>query len=143
MPATRKGYLMADELIKIAIHGAAGRMGQRLIALGSVDDELKIAAALESPGHPKLGEDAGIVARLRPMGVALSAQLSETVDVVVDFSVPAGTMAILKTCLEKSIPLVVATTGLDQQQEAAVSEAAKKIAILSSPSMSLTVNLAM
>jgi len=134
---------MADEPIRIAVHGAAGRMGQRLIALGSADDELKIAAALESPGHPKLGEDAGVIARLRPMGVPLSAKLTEPVDVVIDFSIPAGTMAILKTCLEKSIPLVVATTGLDEQQEAAVSEAAKKIAILSSPSMSLTVNLAM
>src|SRR6476646_5093132 len=134
---------MVNEPVKIAIHGAAGRMGQRLIALGSADDELKIAAALESPGHPKLGEDAGVVARLRPIGVPLSTNLSEPVGVVIDFSVPTGTRAILKTCLEKSIPLVVATTGLDEQQEAAVSEAAKKIAILSSPSMSLTVNLAM
>jgi 4-hydroxy-tetrahydrodipicolinate reductase len=132
-----------SEPIRIAIHGAAGRMGQRLIALGSADDELKIAAALESAGHPKLAEDAGVVARLRPIGVPLSAKLSEPVDVVIDFSIPTGTMAILKTCLEKSISLVVATTGLDEQQEAAVSEAAKKIAILSSPSMSLTVNLAM
>jgi 4-hydroxy-tetrahydrodipicolinate reductase len=134
---------MPNGPIKIAIHGAAGRMGQRLIALGSADDELKITAALESAGHPKLAEDAGVVARLRPIGVPLSAKLSEPVDVVIDFSVPTGTIAILKTCLERSIPLVVATTGLDEQQEAAVSEAAKKIAILSSPSMSLTVNLAM
>jgi len=118
-------------------------MGQRLIALASVDDELKIAAALESPGQPKLGEDAGAVARLRPIGVPLTASLSDSVDVVIDFSVPMGTMAILKTCLEKTVPLVVATTGLDAKQEAAVVEATKKIAILSSPSMSLTVNLGM
>src|SRR5262245_21202401 len=132
-----------SEPIRIAVHGAAGRMGQRLIALASADDELKIAAALESPGHPKLGEDAGTLARLRPIGVPLSAKLSEPVDVIVDFSVPTGAMAILKTCLEKAIPLVLATTGLDEQQEAAVADAAKKIAVLSSPSMSLTVNLAM
>lgn len=129
--------------IRIAIHGAAGRMGQRLIALASADDELKIAAALETSGHPKLGEDAGVIARLRPIGVPLAAKLVEPVDVIIDFSVPGGTMAILKTCLEKSIPLVVATTGLDEQQQSAVADAAKKIAILSSPSMSLTVNLAM
>ncbi len=129
--------------IKIAIHGAAGRMGQRLIALGSADDELKIVAALESSNHPKLGEDAGVIARLRSIGVPLAATLSAPVDVVIDFSVPAGTMSILKTCVEKKIPLVVATTGLDPVQQQAVQDAAKKIAVLSSPSMSLTVNLAM
>jgi 4-hydroxy-tetrahydrodipicolinate reductase len=129
--------------IKIAIHGAAGRMGQRLVALGSADDELKIVAALESPNHPKLGEDAGVIARLHPLGVPLSSEISGAVDVVIDFSVPAGAMSILKTCLEKKIPLVVATTGLETEEQKAVQEAAKKIAVLSSPSMSLTVNLAM
>jgi 4-hydroxy-tetrahydrodipicolinate reductase len=134
---------MSDSPIKIAIHGAAGRMGQRLVALGSADDELEIVAALESPNHPKLGDDAGVIARLRPIGVPLAATLAEPVDVVIDFSVPAGTMSILKTCVERKIPLVVATTGLEGEQQKAVQEAAKKIAILWSPSMSLTVNLAM
>jgi 4-hydroxy-tetrahydrodipicolinate reductase len=134
---------MSTQPIKLAIHGAAGRMGQRLVALGSVDDELKIVAALESPQHPKLGEDAGAVARLRPIGVPLAATLTTPVDVVIDFSIPAGTMSILKTCLEKKIPLVVATTGLEAEQKKAIEEAAKKIPILWSPSMSLTVNLAM
>ncbi|MHC4178255.1 MAG: 4-hydroxy-tetrahydrodipicolinate reductase, partial [Planctomycetota bacterium] len=48
--------------IRIAIHGAAGRMGRRLVALGSADEALKVVAALESPGHPQLGQDAGVVA---------------------------------------------------------------------------------
>jgi 4-hydroxy-tetrahydrodipicolinate reductase len=134
---------MATSPIKIAIHGAAGRMGQRLVALGSADDELKIVAALESPNHPKLGEDAGVLARLRPIGVPLSASLSGPVDVVIDFSVPGGAMSILKTCAEKRIPLVIATTGFESAQLDAIREAAKSIAILWSPSMSLTVNLAM
>jgi 4-hydroxy-tetrahydrodipicolinate reductase len=134
---------MSQPRIKIAIHGAAGQMGQRLVALGSADDELQIVAALESPKHPKIGEDAGVVARLRPMGVKLAAALESPVDVVIDFSIPAGTTSILKTCLEKKIPLVVATTGLDEQQRQAVEDAAKKIPLLFSPSMSLTVNLAM
>jgi 4-hydroxy-tetrahydrodipicolinate reductase len=134
---------MSKPPIKIAIHGAAGRMGQRLVALGSADDELKIVAALESPSHPKLGEDAGVIARLHPLGVSLSSEISGAVDVMIDFSVPAGAISILKTCVEKKIPLVVATTGLEPEQQKTVQEAAKKIAVLSSPSMSLTVNLAM
>jgi 4-hydroxy-tetrahydrodipicolinate reductase len=134
---------MSNTPIKIAVHGAAGRMGQRLVALASTDDELQIAAALDSPKHTKLGEDAGVVARLRPLGVPLAATLAGPVDVVIDFSIPAATMAILKTCLEKKIALVVATTGLDAEQQKALEEAAKKIPLLWSPSMSLTVNLAM
>lgn len=134
---------MSNTPIKVAIHGAAGRMGQRLVALGSTDEEMQIVAALDSPKHAKLGEDAGTVARLRPIGVPLAANLSVSVDVVIDFSIPAATMSILKTCLEKKIALVVATTGLDAEQQKAVEEAAKKIPVLWSPSMSLTVNLAM
>jgi 4-hydroxy-tetrahydrodipicolinate reductase len=129
--------------IKVAIHGAAGRMGQRLVALGSADDELQIVAGLESTSHPKLGEDIGEVARLRKIGVPLTAQLNVPVDVVIDFSVPAAATSILKTCVEKKIPLVVATTGLEADQKAALQEAAKKIPLLWSPSMSLAVNLTM
>ena len=129
---------MSNTPIKVAIHGAAGRMGQRLVALGSTDEEMQIVAALDSPKHPKLGEDAGALARLRPMGVPLTGSLSVPVDVVIDFSIPAATMSILKTCLEKKIALVVATTGLDAEQQKAVEDAAKKIPVLWSPSMSLT-----
>jgi 4-hydroxy-tetrahydrodipicolinate reductase len=135
---------MSNTPIKVAIHGAAGRMGQRLVALGSTDDEMQIVAALDSPKHPKLGEDAGTWARLpRPIGVPLAATLNVPVDVVIDFSIPAATMSILRMCLEKKIALVVATTGLDNEQQKAVEEAGKKIPVLWSPSMSLTVNLAM
>ncbi len=73
----------------------------------------------------------------------LVAKLPDTVDVVIDFSIPAGTRAILQTCLERKIPLVVATTGLESEQQAALRDAAQKIPLLWSPSMSLAVNLAM
>jgi 4-hydroxy-tetrahydrodipicolinate reductase len=134
---------MPNQPIQLAIHGAAGRMGQRLVALGSVDDELQLVAALESPNHPKLGEDIGIVARLRNLGVPLSAQLNVPAKVVIDFSIPTGTMSILKICVEKKIPLVVATTGLDAAQQGELEKAAKIIPLLWSPSMSLAVNLTM
>jgi 4-hydroxy-tetrahydrodipicolinate reductase len=134
---------MPNQPIKLAIHGAAGRMGQRLIALASADDELQIVAALESANHPKLGEDAGLVARLRKIDVPLAATLSEPVDVAIDFSLPAGAMSILKTCLAKKISLVVATTGFDADQTKTIQDASLKIPLLWSPSMSLTVNLAM
>jgi 4-hydroxy-tetrahydrodipicolinate reductase len=129
--------------IRIGINGAAGRMGQRLIALASGDADLKVVAALEQATHPKHGADAGVVAGVGPIGVPLSSTLPLPVDVVIDFSVPQATAAILATCLENRVPLVVATTGLESDQHEKLGEAGKQIPILWAPSMSLAVNLAM
>jgi 4-hydroxy-tetrahydrodipicolinate reductase len=128
---------------KIAVHGAAGRMGQRLVALGSADPNLKIVSALESPGHPKLGQDAGAIAGIGTIGVPLAAELDVPADVLVDFSTPSGAMAALDTCLAESVPLVLATTGLKPDQIERVCSAAHKIPVLWTPSMSLAVNVAM
>jgi 4-hydroxy-tetrahydrodipicolinate reductase len=130
-------------MTRIAIHGAAGRMGQRLIALGSAQEELAIVAALESASHPRIGEDAGVVAGAGAIGVPLGDQLPQNAEVVIDFSVPAGTEAIVARCVEYKLPLVVATTGLEEPQQAKLREAARQIPLLWAPSMSTAVNLLM
>jgi 4-hydroxy-tetrahydrodipicolinate reductase len=129
--------------IRIAIHGAAGRMGQRLIALGSADPELKLVAALEAPGHPRLGEDAGQLAGVGTLGLPLAARVEEAADVVIDFSTPAGAMEILAACVGRHTRLVIATTGFSAAQAERIRQAAREMAILWAPSMSLAVNLAM
>ncbi len=129
--------------IRIGINGAAGRMGQRLVALAAADPELKVTAALEHAAHPQLGSDAGTIAGRAPLGIELSSTLAMPVDVVVDFSVPKATGAILATCLEKRVPLVVATTGLSPSQVENLRAAAGEIPLLWSPNMSLAVNLTM
>jgi len=129
--------------IRIAIHGAAGRMGQRLVALASADKELRLVAAMEFAQHPRLGEDAGLVAGGGELGVPLAAVLETPLDVVIDFSTPAGAMAIMETCLARGLALVLATTGLDGLQRERVHEAGRQIPLLWAPSMSLAVNLAM
>jgi 4-hydroxy-tetrahydrodipicolinate reductase len=128
---------------RIAINGAAGRMGQRLVALASADPELQVVAALEHAAHPQLGTDAGQLAGVAAISVPLTCELHPAVDVVVDFSVPKATQVILATCLNKRIPLVVATTGFEVELEVQIRDAAGTIPILWSPSMSLAVNLAM
>ncbi len=128
---------------KIAVHGAAGRMGQRVVALGIADDQIEVAAALEGADHPQLGADAGLAAGAGELGVPLSDSLDTKVDAVIDFSVPDATSAIIATCIAAGVPLVVATTGLSDAGQAALHEAANKIAILWSPNMSLAVNLTM
>ena len=133
---------MAD-VLKLGVNGAAGRMGQRVVALASADKALKVAAAYEWSGSPKLGYDAGELAGVGKLHVPVAAEIGEHMDVVIDFSTPDGCMHILKQCAERSIPLVVATTGLTAAQRAAVEEAAQVTPILMAPSMSLAVNIAM
>jgi len=118
-------------------------MGQRLVALAKADPELAVVAAIESPSHPRLGEDVGLVAGIGAIGVKLDAAIDVPVDVVVDFSVPKATEMIVARCVERRIPLVVATTGLDEAQIASLRVAAEQIPLVWSPSMSLAVNLTM
>lgn len=127
----------------LAIHGAAGRMGQRLIALGSQHADFRIIAAIDHAQHAALGRDAGSVAGVQPLDVKLTADWPAAVDVAIDFSVPLACSAAVRHCLDKRIPLVVATTGLNAAQIAEVKEAAKSIPLCWAPSMSLAVNLTM
>ena len=128
---------------RIAINGAAGRMGQRLVALGSADADLQVVAALEYAAHPQLGVDAGQIAGAGPLGILLTSTLDTPVDAVIDFSTPAGARSIIQTCLQKRVPLVMATTGLEESDREHLRTAAQSIPVLWSPSMSLAVNLAM
>jgi len=128
---------------RVAIHGAAGRMGQRLVALGTADPQLAVVAALESPGHPRLGEDAGTIAGVGQLGVPLSATLEAEVDAVIDFSVPEAAEAVVETCAGKRLPLVLATTGFNESQTGRIDAAAQQIPLLWAPNMSLAVNLTM
>ena len=129
--------------VVVGINGAAGRMGQRLIHLAREDSELVLGAALEATAHPLLGRDAGEVAGLGSLGIPLRSDLPLGVrlDVLIDFSTPEGTMNVLRTCVERRLPLVVATTGHTAAQRAEVENAAHETALLMAPNMSLSVNV--
>ena len=130
-------------MIGIAIHGAAGRMGQRLIALGSQDEEVRLTAAIESSGHPQVGQDAGLVAGVGELGLSFSPEWGQGTEAVIDFSVPAAAEAITRTCLERKIPLVIATTGLGEDQKSLIEQASHEIPVVWAPSMSNMVILTM
>ncbi len=108
---------MANRTLNVAIVGATGRMGNRLITLIGQDDALALAAAVDRPDHPRLGEDVGPSIGLGPLGVPLSGTLDRPCDVVIDFSTPSGTLKTAEVCVEKGIPLVVGTTGFDPPRE--------------------------
>lgn len=133
---------MADKL-KIAVNGAAGRMGQRVVALTLADPDLELTTALENPANPRVGEDAGEVCGAGKCGVLISTELIDRVDAVIDFSTPEGLEAILRPCEARRIPLVLATTGLTEDQRENVGAAAQNTPIVMAPSMSMAVNLVM
>jgi 4-hydroxy-tetrahydrodipicolinate reductase len=132
-------------ITRIAVNGACGRMGQRIIQLAHEDKGLALVAALDAANHPQQGCDVGEVAGIGRMGLAITRELpaGERPDSIIDFSSPEGTMAILKTCQERRIPLVVATTGHSAEQRKAVEAAASATAILIAPNMSLAMNVLM
>ncbi|MBL8851594.1 MAG: 4-hydroxy-tetrahydrodipicolinate reductase [Planctomycetaceae bacterium] len=132
-----------NQTITVAVNGAAGRMGQRIVALVHADPELQLKAALDGPGSPHLGRDAGELAGVGAVGVKIATELVGRVDVVIDFSMPAGLVQIAQVCAERQIPLVGATTGLTPEQKQAVLSAAQQTPLIVAPSMSLAVNLAM
>ena len=129
--------------ISIAIHGAAGRMGRRLIALGHEDNDLDLQAAIEGPQSPHLGSDAGTIAGVGSIGLALAADWPTAVQTAIDFSVPAGCVSALNHCKDHGIPLVVATTGLEESHQDLIHAAAESVPICWAPNMSLAVNLTM
>ncbi len=132
-----------SQQIQVAVHGAAGRMGQRLVACVAKDSELQLVAALDSPRCPRLGDDSGEVAGCGKTGVAISSELSGPVAAIIDFSVPEATEHLVPKCVAKKIPLVIATTGLTPAHHTAIREASKTIPIVCAPSMSVAVNLMM
>jgi 4-hydroxy-tetrahydrodipicolinate reductase len=132
-------------ITRLAINGACGRMGLRLVQLAQEDAELSVIAALERAQHPRLGQDIGELAGLGRLGVPLThtLPLSERPDVIVDFSSPEGTMQVVKLAVERKIPLVVATTGHTAAQRDEIEAAAHHIPLLVSPNMSLAMNVLM
>jgi 4-hydroxy-tetrahydrodipicolinate reductase len=129
----------------LAIHGAAGRMGRRLVALGTQDSQFQVVAAIDHAACMQVGKDAGELAGVGKLGVAVSDQwpVAGSVDAVIDFSSPAGALAAMKKCAELGLPLVLATTGLEAEHHELLQQIVTKIPVCYSPSMSLAVNLTM
>ncbi len=129
--------------IRLTIHGAAGRMGQRIVALAAKDEQLSIISAIDSPASPAIGRDVGELAGIGRLGVPLTSELISSTDVIIDFSTPEATLKLVGICSERRIPVVVATTGLNEHQRGEIAAAAQFAPVVFAPSMSLAVNVAM
>jgi len=128
---------------RIALVGALGRMGRKVLSALAERTDLRLTAALERPGA-SIGTDVGVAAGLVAMHVALSdapeTALAE-VDVVVDFSVPCCAARLAPLCAQRSIAYLVASTNLSAADMTAVDEAAKKTPVLVAANLSLGINV--
>jgi len=129
--------------LRIAVAGAAGRMGRILIESVLAAPDMRLAGALEQPGSPALGKDAGEMVGA-PNGVKVSDQIEAVLagaDCLIDFTRPQGTLAHLEICRRRGVHLVIGTTGFDAAGRAAIAEASRDIPIVFSPNMSIGINL--
>jgi len=128
---------------QIAIAGSSGRMGRALIEAVAQSGDFRLKAALEVPGSPALGKDAGEQIGA-PCGVTISADIGQVLPgchVLVDFTRPEGTLAHLELCQKQGIRMVIGTTGFSTQQKQRIADASKAISIVMAPNMSVGVNL--
>lgn len=134
---------MSESQIKLAVHGAAGRMGRRVLALATGDESFQVVGAIEHGQHPMLGQDSGLLAGCDANDIALSSAWPDVCDVVVDFSLPQAVPTAIDQCVGSGTALVIATTGFNKSVQETIQTASQKIAIVWAPSMSLAVNLTM
>jgi 4-hydroxy-tetrahydrodipicolinate reductase len=130
--------------VDVAIAGAAGRMGRALVEAAIAAPEARVVAALEREGAPQVGMDAGELAAVGPLGVAVSESVDAMAtgfDVLIDFTIPEATLAHVEACRAAGRAMVIGTTGLDELQRARIGEAAREIPIVQAPNMSVGVNL--
>ena len=127
---------------RIAIAGAAGRMGRNLVIACSETDDLELTQALEREQSPSIGSDTGLLAGLAPNKVLLGDHLDASAfDILIDFTHPSATTNHVDFCVEHDKKMVIGTTGCDQDLEQKMQAAGERIALVYAPNMSVGVNL--
>jgi len=131
-------------MINIGIYGVCGKMGKRIAFLAFNDGNFAVKAAVERTEHPSLGKDLGGELADGIKGINIVSDLDEVkdrIDCMIDFTLPGPTMEHVSACLKRKIPMVIGTTGLDEEQEKKIREAAKIIPVVFSPNMAPGVNV--
>jgi 4-hydroxy-tetrahydrodipicolinate reductase len=131
-------------MTKIAIIGAAGRMGQVLVRCAQSMPDVQVTAAVEQASSPLLGKDPGLIAGIGDVGLQITSDLAAALnaaDVTIDFSFHEAVPQNVRLAAQHGKAVVIGTTGLNPDERAAVNKAAQTIPIVWAPNMSLGVNL--
>ena len=130
--------------MRIAVSGASGRMGLCLIKAAIIHENAQFAAALSRPESAAVGKDAGELAGIGTLGIQVVSDLASVLDqfdVLIDFTRPDTSMALIEQCRQAGKKLVIGTTGYSEAQKAEINQAAQDIAIVLAPNFSVGVNL--
>jgi len=130
-------------MVKIAVCGAAGRMGQRII-VAVKEAGCTLSGSLERPGHDLVGQDAGLISGCGALGVKISDDLNAVVegcDVLIDFTTPKVSLKNLEVCSLKKKAIVIGSTGFTPEERVLAAELAKEIPCVLAPNMSVGVNV--
>ncbi|SEQ52178.1 dihydrodipicolinate reductase [Faunimonas pinastri] len=130
--------------LRVVVVGAGGRMGRALIRAVADESRMRLVGALERPGSAVLGMDAGTLAGIEPLGVAVTdhaSDLFDGADAVLDFTSPAATLAYAELAGTRGLVHVIGTTGIEAQDEETLRLASHGARIVKSGNMSLGVNL--
>lgn len=133
---------MAD--MRIVIAGAGGRMGRTLIAAVAASKGLTLAGAVEAEGSAVIGRDAGELAGLGPNGVKVTGDVAaalKAADGLVEFTIPAATLAFAELTAAAGIVHIIGTTGHSAEEEKIIAEAARRARIVKAGNFSMGVNL--
>ena len=133
----------ANSSHQVAVAGATGRMGHMLIEAIRDSADCRLAGALDIASSPAIGNDAAAFLG-HASGVPVTADIAaglQHAQVLIDFTRPEGTLAHLKACRERGVKAVIGTTGFTDAQKAQIAEAARDIAIVMAPNMSVGVNV--
>lgn len=131
-------------MVNIAVTGAGGRMGKTLIEAINAAEGVALTAAIEHPQSSLIGVDAGELAGIGKNGVAVVGDIDAVIndfDVLIDFTIPAATVANVKACAQSGKRIVIGTTGFDDEQKAQVLAAQSDIALCMAANYSVGVNL--
>src|SRR5262245_27433660 len=130
--------------MRLLVVGAGGRMGRTVIKALAQTPGLQLAGAVEHEGAGLAGQDSGVLAGLGQNGVPLVVEpkpLVKNADAIIDFTIPAATLAFAELAAQAGIVHVIGTTGLTAADDARIAAAAKRATIVKSGNMSLGVNL--
>jgi 4-hydroxy-tetrahydrodipicolinate reductase len=128
---------------QVAVAGASGRMGHMLIEAIRAAEDCRLAGALDMASSPAIGNDAAAFLG-HASGVPVSSDIAtglQHAQVLIDFTRPEGTLAHLRACRERGVKMVIGTTGFTEGQKEQIADAARDIAIVMAPNMSVGVNV--
>jgi len=136
--------------VRVAIHGAAGRMGRQLLSAANERADVRIGAAIELPGTSAVGANIELLCADIPntddnniVVVDTITTVSNDFDVLIDFTRPESSLQVLDILLQQKKPMVIGTTGFDEKQKRQLQDAAKHVPILLAPNFSVGVTLAL